>query len=478
LWYPTRIDSADLPSNSSSIYVEGEIPVSWSKIKRYSLRNKSSPKILWQSYMSSRVATMECGDTPSNSKMTRCQKVRMYPTQAQAKTLRTWMKAARKTYNRGLHLIKSQKVSCSNYPELKKLVVTSRPDDDEETRKMKESPADIRVRAILDLRDAFITAKAGHAARLKKLKTAKSRWAKQKKQKEKRRRRWKRRKPFEVRYKSKRFQCDSFGFESKSVKYEGKKLYLFSQQHKFKMKEPIRLKESFKYPVDKCCRVQCHYGRWYFLLPYTKPLLTEPRTEQFAALDPGVRTFQTYYSDLHAGEIGVNTETKIDALNKKVSGITTHLQRARIAGAKAKIKNLRRAWYRANARASNVVTDLHWKTVKYLLDEFDVVIAPRLNVQRLLQTNLPVIVKKRMVSQRHGEFINRLIYKAKVRGKTVITDFEEHGTSMTCGRCGHANRNLGSSKNFKCELCEFTIDRDINSSRTHAIKHLVGKKNY
>lgn len=480
MWYPTRTDSVGSASNSSTGYASSTTPVSWSKIRKYVPRNRSSQRILWPSFMSSHAGTTDCDDTPAPQTITktRCQKIRLYPTPSQANTLRTWAKAARATYNTTLRLVNDKKVEPSNYPELKKRVVSRRADDDQATLKLKETPADIRVRAILDLRDAFHTARAGFFARLKKLKTQKNRWKKKKKkEKIKKRRRWKKRKAaFIVKYKSRRLTSDSFGFEKKSVKVKNKQLFLFSSQTKFNMREGIRMGEDPRQPIDTCCRVQYYYGRWYFLLPYKEDSPPEPRIDEFASLDPGVRTFQTYYSESEAGEIGVDMEPCLDAINRKISGIQARLQEAKALGDKVKAMKLRRAWHRANARSSNLVSDLHWKTIKFLLDRYDAILAPRLNVQSLLQTNLPAIVKARMVTQRHGEFINRLKIKAASRNKIVITDFEEHGTSMSCGLCGHINRHLGSSKEFKCGWCGFEVDRDINSARIHSIKLLAARR--
>jgi len=67
--------------------------------------------------------------------------------------------------------------------------------------------------------------------------------------------------------------------------------------------------------------------------------------------------------------------------------------------------------------------------------------------------------------------------KAESCGK-IILDLEEHGTSQTCSSCGQANRKLGSAKIFKCPRCNFQADRDINSSKNHLLKTLVGKKNF
>lgn len=45
---------------------------------------------------------------------------------------------------------------------------------------------------------------------------------------------------------------------------------------------------------------------------------------------------------------------------------------------------LRRAWYRVNARAKDLVTDLHFKTIKFLTENYDVIILGKINVQQLV----------------------------------------------------------------------------------------------
>jgi purine-nucleoside phosphorylase len=81
---------------------------------------------------------------------------------------------ARTTYNNALRLIKDGKAQPNL--TLKKLVVTSRAEDNEKTREMKLTPANIRVQAVRDLIAAFKTAAAGYKARVQRQKTHKTRW--------------------------------------------------------------------------------------------------------------------------------------------------------------------------------------------------------------------------------------------------------------------------------------------------------------
>ena len=391
------------------------------------------------------------------------------------------MKAARDTYNQGLALIKDGKAKPNRL--LKKRVVTRRAEDNAKTQQMKETPADIRSRAILDLLDAFKTAQAGFKARMLRQKTQKSRWKKtKKKEKHTGRRRWRKRVAYHIKYKSKRLTSDSFGFEQESVRIKDGELFLFSKVHKFGMEEGIKMREQPGQPIDKCCRVQYHFGRWYILLPYKTQQedVFQGGDGRIGALDPGVRTFQAFYSEDECGEIAPDIRKMADAAQRKIKGIRKRiLYLKHNGGDQTRINRLTRAWYRANARASNLASDLHFKTIKFLFQRYDVIVAPRLNAASMLRrdSNLSAVTKRRMSFLSHGMFHQRLLMKAKACGK-VILDLEEHGTSKTCSSCGQINDKLGSSKDFKCPCCDFQADRDVNSSKNHLLKALVGKKTY
>ena len=157
----------------------------------------------------------------------------------------------------------------------------------------------------------------------------------------------------------------------------------------------------------------------------------------------------------------------------------TKIEGVKKEGDRKRINRLTRAWYRANARSSNLATDLHFKTIKYLFERFDVIIAPRLNSSSMLrrESTLKQITKRRLAFLRHDTFYNRLLMKAEACGKTIL-DLEEHETSVTCSCCGNANKHLKGSKNFECLFCNFQADRDVNSSKNHLLKALVGRRDY
>ena len=83
---------------------------------------------------------------------------------------------------------------------------------------------------------------------------------------------------------------------------------------------------------------------------------------------------------------------------------------------------LRKAWYRCQARAKHLAADLHWKTIKHILDRYDVVVIGKIGVEQ-----------------------------------------DESYTSQACFRCGHLKKDLGAAKTYHCRECGLVIDRDVNS---------------
>lgn len=361
--------------------------------------------------------------------------------------------------------------------------MTSHQHDSKKIAKMKaDVPYAIRGDAVRDLIKAKESAYAGFKARIKKQKTHKSRWKKRKKvDKLKGRRRFKKRKAFHLKFKSKRLTRDSFNIQKNNIYIEGENLYLYAKTDKFGSQEPIKLTEELQCRLECDCRISYCFGRWYLLVPYDVEKMDVDTGDKIIALDPGVRTFATYFtSESEQGDIGSDTEKMADKMNKKIEGIRKAILKAKKDGDRKKVKHLNQSWYRNNARASNLVDDFHWKTIRFLVDNFDVIIAPKLSSSEMLKREslLPVITRKRMAFQRHGEFWKRLEYKVSVTPGTILHDLEEHGTSATCSSCGWRNPDLGSSKVYKCKSCGMVAGRDSNAAKNHLLKPAFGNSSY
>lgn len=214
------------------------------------------------------------------------------------------------------------------------------------------------------------------------------------------------------------------------------------------------------------CRIAYCYGRWYIIIPEKVSVdkadfnpSIEPRV---IGIDPGLRTaFTCSFSSGEVLELGIDTRYRFKKEQLKKTAIANKMEDD-ATSAKRKTK-LRKAWYRCQARAKNLTADLHWKTIKYLLDRYDVIVVGKIGVQSLMSKTGQSASNKKMFSYlSHYAFQQRLKYKAGLHNKVVIEQDESY-TSQACFRCGHLKKDLGPAKTYLCGECGLKIDRDVNS---------------
>jgi len=188
------------------------------------------------------------------------------------------------------------------------------------------------------------------------------------------------------------------------------------------------------------------------------------------SLDPGVRTFLTGYcpdGTIHKfgdGDIKIirNYMLKTDKLHSIISKLKGH-KRLRFKKALAK----------RFEKMKNMIKDCHRKIVKYLTDNYDIIIIPVFNSKSMCardQRKLQSSTVRNMMGWAHGKFRTMLISKVlEMKNKRVLFPNEAY-TSKTCGRCGNIKSNLGGAKEYKCLCCGLVIDRDVNGSRNMLLK--------
>lgn len=62
----------------------------------------------------------------------------------------------------------------------------------------------------------------------------------------------------------------------------------------------------------------------------------------------------------------------------------------------------------------------------------------------------------------------------RARGTDTKVIFQDEAwTSKTCGKCGHIKMDLGGNKQYDCEKCGLSIDRDVNGAKNIFAKALM-----
>ena len=199
-------------------------------------------------------------------------------------------------------------------------------------------------------------------------------------------------------------------------------------------------------------------------IPFDNQVTNSPGTNGVVALDPGVRTFQAWYSQDACGEIGKGAAARI---YKRVRWIDKAMEKLSSCTRSRTRKRLQVAIDRMRLKLKNVQDDLHWKTAKWLCSSFSTIFIPEFQVSNMITKGKRRLRKKsvrNMLSLRHYSFRQRLITKAEEYGVKVEVCNEAY-TSKTCGSCGVLHHKLGGAKVFKCPSCGIVMDRDYNGAR-------------
>jgi transposase len=215
--------------------------------------------------------------------------------------------------------------------------------------------------------------------------------------------------------------------------------------------------------IDYDCRLQVKNNNWFLLVPFKAKVEEKDYTKKgFCSVDPGVRTFQTIYSEEMVAQVKVNHgllkkyQNKIDMLKS--------LRDKKII----KKSSFKRKERRLFSRLNNLIDDLHHKTSTFLTNNFQTILLPPFESQEMAKRNK--FGNRNLLQMKHFMFKERLKSKCILKSCNFILSTEEY-TTRTCGRCGEIN-NVGGSEMFHCTTCLLLVDRDVNAARNIGIKKI------
>lgn len=412
----TQIDSASLEPTSSSEMVDN----SWFLTERRFHQN-NNPNL--QSYTSSLVECEDLEDTQIKSR-----KIRIYPTQQQKILFKQWFGVARKFYNETLTIYKNG--SEKSWDKVYKDIAEQNKEHDY----IKSVPYQIKKVSVKDYREALSINK----------KIAKRSG-----------------KPFDMKFKSKKNTKQSCFIPKTAISSSG--IY-HTIAGKLKMKERV----WFENENVGDCRLVLEFGKWFIVIP--REIKTTPieNQEGVVAIDPGVRTFATYFStEGYFGKLGQGAFDRILKLNLKIDKLISKLSKEID---KHKKSNLKRSIFNIRFKIRNLIDELHWKTIKFFTSRFKVIIFPSFNVIEMVKKSNRRLSKKVVRSMycfRFYEFKERLKLKCKENGITFVESSEAF-TSKTNSFTGELMENLGSKDKFMFN--KVSVDRDINGARNILIR--------
>ena len=528
--FPIETDSADLDSNSSNGCSNDSAFDSWFSIQRTPLPSKSSPKTSWRSCMSfpadstvsvdtlkppkkrSRTPKLKTSSAKTRRVENRTRKIRMRLTKDQKKTICDWMGAARFTYNKSLEAVKKGKFPFDQNVLRDRFVTAKerslpRPLTKIQSRRenrlrendvnvgrfleehpwLKNTPKCIRYNALISLVKA-------HDSNTAKREAMKDRGEKKH--------------TFKLNYRSRKhpsswtIEIDATDVRSvntiprpvtrhkNDAKHANRRQW--TEVSIFEKMLGGKLLLTEKIPGEAIVAgikiTRNRLGHFHAHVPITTnwddlPNLKPESERKVVALDPGVRTFQTFYSPdedfggYAAGERGfsrVFLEAK--KCDEKIAELTntrlSYLERTKLIKAK----------HRCIERTRNLVNEVHKKVANDLCDNYDTIVLPAFQSQKMVKKKPNASGEKRrtirsktaraLLAWKHFEFRSYLASKVLMRGKELAVVTEEY-TTQCCGRCGVLNKNVGSAKIFECGSCGLKCGRDENAARNIFLKYLI-----
>ena len=212
--------------------------------------------------------------------------------------------------------------------------------------------------------------------------------------------------------------------------------------------------------IDSDCSIIFKNNRYYFLIPIKTICINNyPKEENTIALDGGLRTFLTGYSNSETIEICNNLQNKIIPIYKQLDSIQSKYDNQEI--------NNKRGIEKRQRKISNLINELHWKSINYLIEEYDNILLGNISTKNIVSNEKKKIgsLNKRVaLSMRLFIFKERLKYKCTLNKKKFI-EVNESYTSKTCSSCGNIKKEQNKTKIYKCEKCKCCIDRDYNGAK-------------
>lgn len=220
-------------------------------------------------------------------------------------------------------------------------------------------------------------------------------------------------------------------------------------------------------PAKHDCRLLFDHGNYFLCVPVNCPKLKpENQRCEIVALDPGVRSFQTFFAFDMAGKFGSKDFTRIYRLCHALDKIIAQMAKARCK----RKRRLRKAADRIRFKIRNLVDEIHHKVALWLCRKFTVIALPTFEISQMV-TRLQSKTARAMLTWAHFRFKQFLKFKASELGCLVV-DMNEAYTSKTCTRCGQIVK-IGGKSVFKCPSCSLILDRDINGARNIMLRALV-----
>ena len=145
---------------------------------------------------------------------------------------------------------------------------------------------------------------------------------------------------------------------------------------------PLRMAEAIPAGQQEC-RLVKERGLYWLVVPHPAQCDIEtPSGDGVVALDPGVRTFLTFYSETDCGKLGHHAFGRIQRLCHWLDDL---ISRTTKEPNRQKRRQMRSAQARMRQRITNLVDELHWQLARWLTSNYRIILLPTFETHDMTQ---------------------------------------------------------------------------------------------
>nr|WP_242037337.1 transposase [Limnothrix sp. FACHB-406] len=422
LWLPVETDCVDSDSSCSSSWFNKTVANSWFSTNLFTAQNQNSQPIFSPSFTSSLV---ECPDSEATGRRSR--KIRIFLTPDQKALLKQWFGVSRYVYNTTIKHLQEPGTK-ANWMAVAPIILGALPEW------AKSVPYQIKKIAVKDACTAVREAKKSF-----------------KKDGQIRKCRFRRRKDRQQTI-----------YIPKSAISENGVYYTILGKATLKESIPDGFSDG---------RLTLAYGEYYLITSTEVQPIQSENQGRVVALDPGVRTFMTFFAESFYGWIGNDSNLLIQKLCFKLDRLISKITKAQ----SAQKRRFKKAADRLRSKVQHLVKELHHKTARFLTENFDVILLPSFESSQMVSKSRRKIKSKtvrQMLTLSHYQFKKHLEWKAWELGKIALTNINEAYTSKTVSWTGEIVK-IGGSRVIKSKIDGRSMNRDLNGARGIFLRALV-----
>lgn len=258
----------------------------------------------------------------------------------------------------------------------------------------------------------------------------------------------------------------------------------------------VRVSDSDKFPSSKSdikhdCRFVYKSGCWYIGIVYDVSIKPTVDREDLrvCSIDVGIKAPYVVYDpqDGSITEIGtskdslerlkdknktLSTHARLERLRRQYNRVKSRIDKEKNTSSVKKRNAMNKCMRRLNTKKKSLIDELHYKTIQYLTCNYDVIMMPYFDTEKMLKSKkLSKKSKQCLMDLNFSLFRQRLADKAESQGKIWLEVCEAY-TTKSCVRCGCINNNMHlRQRTFECSNCGLILGRDTHSAISILVKN-------